>query len=126
MRLLGFKYEVRKKYYFVDGHEKEDTKRYHKKFVKKMLELEKRMYRWIQISEKDADEYEKKYKLIKACGRSYTDASTNQTMYEFHVDACEKFHELMEDNAFGGNLQFDFDHNTKPVIVLGHDECIFK
>ena len=30
MRALGFKYEARKKYYFVDGHEKDGTKAYWK------------------------------------------------------------------------------------------------
>ena len=123
---MGFKYEVRKKYYFVDGHEKDDTKRYRKKFCKEMLELEKRQYRWIQISEDQAKEYEEKYGLIRACGEPYLDATTNTRMVEYHIDACEKFHELMEDSEFGGNLSKNFEEGTKPVIVLGHDECIFK
>ena len=41
LRALGFRYQARKKYYFVDGHETKDTKQYRKSYVKEMLELEK-------------------------------------------------------------------------------------
>jgi hypothetical protein len=33
MRLLGFKYEPQKKCYYVDGHEKPETKAYRKNFL---------------------------------------------------------------------------------------------
>jgi hypothetical protein len=49
MRLLGFKYEVRKRCYYVDWHEKPETKVYRKKFAKRYFEDEKLMHRWIQI-----------------------------------------------------------------------------
>ena len=90
---MGFKYKVRKKYYFVDGHEKDDTKRYRKKFCKEMLELEKRQYWWIQISEEQAKEFEEKYGLIRACGKPYLNTATNERMVEYHIDACKKIHE---------------------------------
>ena len=64
--------------------------------------------------------------MIRACGEPYLDATTNTRMVEYHIDACEKFHELMEDSEFGGNLSKNFEEGTKSVIVLGHDECIFK
>jgi hypothetical protein len=38
MCLLGFKYEPQKKCYYVDGHEKPETKAYRKKFVKRYFE----------------------------------------------------------------------------------------
>jgi hypothetical protein len=39
--LLRFKYEPRKKCYYVDGHEKPETKAYRKKFVKCYFEYER-------------------------------------------------------------------------------------
>ncbi len=49
MGLLGFKYETRQKCYYVNGHEKPDTKAYRKKFERHYFEYEKLMHRWIQI-----------------------------------------------------------------------------
>ena len=47
-------------------------------------------------------------------------------MVEFHIDAYENFHELMEESEYRGNLSIHFNKNEKAVIMLGHDECIFK
>jgi len=48
-------------------------------------------------------------------------------MVEYHVDACKVFSEKMkQETEFGGNLSVRFPHNNKPLIVFGHDECIFK
>ena len=40
MQVFGFKYEPCKKYYVVDGHEKQGTKQYWKEYVKEMMELD--------------------------------------------------------------------------------------
>ena len=54
-----------------------------------MLELEKRQYRWIQISDDQAKEYEEKYGLISACGKPNLETTTNKRMVEYHIDACK-------------------------------------
>ena len=57
LKAMGFKYETRKKYFFVDGHEKVGTKKHRKKYVRELLKLEKWMYRWVQIKETDVPFY---------------------------------------------------------------------
>ena len=126
MRALGFKYEARKKYYFVDGHEKEGTKRYRKKYVKELLRLEKRMYRWIQIKRDNIKKYEKDYDLLPNCGFYYPDKVTGEKMAKFYVDLCDKFQDKMKESEYGGNLSVRFSEGKKPIIMIGHDECIFK
>jgi hypothetical protein len=56
MNRLGFKYCVRKKSYYVDGHERPGTVTYRKDFVRRYLCYERRAYRWIQISKTEHDE----------------------------------------------------------------------
>ena len=55
---MGFSYDERKKSYFSDRHEDEGNKTCRKKFIKEYFELEKRTYRWIQIGEKLAKNFE--------------------------------------------------------------------
>jgi len=50
LKVLGFKYEVRKKGYYVNGHEKEGTVEYCWKYVDGYLKRESQMYCWIQIT----------------------------------------------------------------------------
>ena len=47
-------------------------------------------------------------------------------MVEYHVDVCKHFHTLMKDSKYGGNLSKFFPQGKKAIILLGHDECIFK
>ncbi len=44
---LGFRYETRRKGYYVDGHEKPSTIEYRKQFVIRYLQYERHAYRWI-------------------------------------------------------------------------------
>jgi hypothetical protein len=50
IKCLGFKYEVRRKGYYVDGHKKPATIKYHKQFVARYLTYEHRAHCWIQIN----------------------------------------------------------------------------
>ena len=50
MCLLQFKYKPQRKCYYVDRHEKPETKVYRKKFIKKYFEYERLMHCWIQIA----------------------------------------------------------------------------
>jgi hypothetical protein len=49
---LGFKYQQRKKGYYVAGHEKPATIEHRKAFVQQYLTYERRAHRWIQITKK--------------------------------------------------------------------------
>jgi hypothetical protein len=44
---LGFKYEARKKGYYVDNHEKPENVAYCRHFIKRYLEYENKMFCWI-------------------------------------------------------------------------------
>jgi hypothetical protein len=55
---LGFKYEARKKGYYVDNHGKPETVVYRHHFVKRYLKFELRMFRWTQLSLKRVKEME--------------------------------------------------------------------
>ena len=47
-------------------------------------------------------------------------------MVEHHVDASELFPIMMSNEVFGGNLSVRKHPDDKPLIIIGHDECIFK
>ena len=54
MNALGFKYGVRQKGFYVDGHETAATVAYRWAFCERYLMYELRMFRWVQIKEEDA------------------------------------------------------------------------
>jgi hypothetical protein len=60
MKCVGFKYEVRKKGYYVDGHEKFSTSENHKHFISWYHTYERRAYHWIQIDANESAELENK------------------------------------------------------------------
>jgi hypothetical protein len=50
MICLGFKYEVRKKGYYIDGHEKTAKTQYRNQFCKPYLTYERHAHHLIQLS----------------------------------------------------------------------------
>jgi hypothetical protein len=50
MVFLGFKDEVRRKGYYVDGHEQPATIEYRRQFCLQYFTYEQRAHRWIQVS----------------------------------------------------------------------------
>ena len=47
-------------------------------------------------------------------------------MYEFHVDNINNSHEKIKNAEFGGYLNVRKDADERPIIMIGHDKCIFK
>ena len=84
------------------------------------------MHRWIQVSVEEAKQLQEKHKFLFKSGHFYTDEQTGKEMVEYHVNTCEHFHTMLQDSNFGGNLSVNFPANEKPIVLLGHDECIFK
>jgi hypothetical protein len=104
LQKLGFKYEPRRKGYYVDGHEKPATIEYRKKFVSRYLQYERRAHRWIQIPLQEATQLEMKRLIPKSSGYRYTDEE-GKDMVEFHVDTCHVFEEQANQGAeYGGWL----------------------
>jgi hypothetical protein len=44
-------------------------------------------------------------------------------MVEFQVDV---FKQMDDANGLSSNLSIHFPSHVKPLIIIGHDECIFK
>ena len=65
MTHLGFQYDERKKSFFTDRHESEETCEHRKKFIKEYLEYELYSHLWIQLSKDDARVLEKKEELLQ-------------------------------------------------------------
>ena len=48
-------------------------------------------------------------------------------MVELHVDTCNILEERANNETkYGGNLSVRKELEEKPLIMFGHDECIFK
>jgi hypothetical protein len=91
MKLLGFKYELQHKGYYVDGHEKPATVAYRKDFVFRCLTEEVQMFRWIQITKEESEKLEDEGKIAKNTGYVYNHPQTNLPWVEYHVDICDEF-----------------------------------
>ncbi|CAJ1943688.1 unnamed protein product [Cylindrotheca closterium] len=136
MRRLRYKYEVRKKCYYVDNHEKPENKRYRKKFIKRYLTLELRVYRWIQFSDAEYNgfcsencklEEQLKSKGFRYCNDDPKNCTLTTDRIEFHVDDHNKFWKKMLNDKvkFGRNMSV-CARGEKPLICFGQDECIMK
>ena len=124
MTLLGFKYEPRKKTYYVDSHEHPDNVKYRREFIQCYFEYELRCYRWITITQLERDAMVKKGEILNDLGYKFEKAGS--VFYEFHVDDHEIFQQKCQHLLYGGQLSVRFPPNAKPLIIFGQDECIFK
>jgi hypothetical protein len=88
MKLLGFKYEPRKKGYYVDGHEKPAAIEYCNSFVKRYLMYESQMYCWIQLTAEESKKMEIKGLVTPNSGYKYENKE-GEDMVEYHVDSVK-------------------------------------
>jgi hypothetical protein len=59
--------------------------------------------------------------------KKWTDDETGKTMREYHTDCHEKLQEfvLPQNKMHGaGNLSVRKEADKRPVIIIGHDECV--
>jgi len=116
MRRLGYKYEVRKKCYYVDNLETDKNKKFQKKFIQKYLKLEMRMHCWIQFSDGDFKTFCGQqdpgfFEQLNSKGLCYNcqcprDLSQLKDHIEFHNDDHKLFAEKMKKDKikFGGHI----------------------
>jgi hypothetical protein len=58
---------------------------------------------------------------------AYNYTKTNGTsMMEFHVDDHAYFQNIQSDLIFGASFSVRKPTSSKPIIIFGQDECIFK
>jgi hypothetical protein len=104
MICLGFKYEIRRKGYYIGGHEKPATIEYRRQFCRCYLTYERRAHRWIQITLEESKTLEENGLVTPNSGYRYTDEA-GKFMVEYHVDSYQDFQEKMDkETEFGGKL----------------------
>ena len=102
MKHLGFRYERRRKCYYVDNHEKPANIQYRIEFIKRYFAYELRCYRWIQISADEQNRMVLKGLLDKMMGHKYK--HEGKIMYEFHCDDHIEFQKHCNTLPYGGYL----------------------
>ncbi len=90
IKLLGFKYEPRRKVYYVDGHKCPATNKYWNSFVQHYLTYERWMYRWIQVTAEESEVIQKKCLVTINSGYKYK-SRERVNIVEYHVDSCSTF-----------------------------------
>jgi hypothetical protein len=107
----------------VDGHEKPTTVAYRADFISHYFEYERRTHRWVQLLTSQAFDLQEKGEIVKNTGFSFVDSLGNQTV-EFHINDFKQMDDA--NGLLGGNLSVHFPSQVKPLIIIGHDECISK
>jgi hypothetical protein len=127
MLKLGFKYETRRKCYYVDNHEKPETVEYRWGYVNRYLNYELRSHRWIQIPVAQARSIMRDGKSIVDYDFGHPHTSRDgQEMIEFHVDDVPELQELANAILYGGNPSVLKADGDKLVFMFGHDEACFR
>ena len=99
------KYDDRKKFFYVNGHEQPDVVLSRWVFIKKYLCRELIMHRFIQVSKEELFELDIKFE------GGYTYKNDNaKIVYEFHVDEHRQFTEMKE---FPSRQTFDKERVRK-------------
>ena len=125
MNRLGFKYEPRKKSYYVDTHETPENVAYRSKFISKYFEYELLAHRWHTISSQERDRMIKDGDIGIDTGYMYT-SSDGSIRYEYHIDDHPSFQKACKDLRFGGNLSVRKPEDKKKIMMLGQDEAIMR
>ena len=124
---LGYKYDINKKSYYTDGHNRVDVVEYCDKiFNQQYCKYELRSYRWIQIEDTKAKKIEEENRQFpKNCYYTYTKDQT--LMREYHIDTHPLLPTLLSqpDDAKGGCLSVRFPAAKKTIMLIGQDESTF-
>jgi hypothetical protein len=130
MRLLGFKYDARKKSFYVDGHEREDVVANRQAFCETYLtKLEPYCKRWIQCPISKATSIKG---LDIGLGHSYFNIIRNEEVVEFHIDYWNR-HYTTPPSPPGQETQPTIQPTTsirvssmaRPIMIVGQDESVF-
>ena len=122
---FGFKYSPRKKNYYNDKHESEANVAYRHEFIKRYFDYEIRTHRWVQLPLDYYEEMCREGKVFSGEGYEYVDEN-NKPFIEFHIDDHPSFCEYKDVHPFGGNLSIRKPAESKPLIIFGQDEAIYK
>ena len=119
---MGCSYDIRRKTYYVDAHEKPETIVCRRQFIKSFLDSEIRMHRWIHLTSTEVASLEEKDTTLVNVKRFPV---PNSDEVEFHDDSHELVFELANAQCnFGGRASFRKNPNEKPLLSIGNDEKI--
>jgi len=82
------------------------------------------MHHWVQVIATEVKELEEKGEIPKGSGFKYTN-SRGVAIVKYHCDALPE-RGATNNNNLGGNLSICFPIRQTPLVIFGHDECIFK
>ena len=128
MRLLGFRYDTRKKSFYVDGHEREDVVAHRDSFCKHYLTvLEPYCRRWIQLPLSEAATIKT---LDTEIGHPYYDIVSDEDRVEFHVDYwkhCLSKLKTLEETPrdIEATTSIRVSTSVRPHMIIGQDESVF-
>ena len=125
MKKLGFKYEMRKKTYYVDSHDSNENIEYRTKFVERYFAYELLAHRWYCIPAAKRDKMVEEGKISKSMGYKF-EKEDGRLFYEFHVDDHDAFQLACDSLPYGGNLSVRKPSDKKALMMLGQDEVIMK
>ena len=120
---LGYEYDINKKSYHTDGHDRANVVEYRDKiFIELYYKYKLRSHRLIQIEDTKAKKIEEEdYQFPKNCYYTYT---KNQTlMRKSHIDTNPLLPTLLSQH--GGCLSVRFPAAEKPIMLIGQDESTF-
>ena len=135
MRKLGFSYKEHVKSYYTDRHESPENILARCEYIKWYFGIEINCFRWVQLTEKQAMELyirfldeEDDARKIYLLDTAYEYKKRDINMLEFHVDTMEEFKEYINDEnkKYGGNLSVRKSPTEKPILLIGHDEGMYK
>ena len=125
MRLLGFRYDMRRKSFYVDGHERDNVVATRSQFWKRYLtEVEPYCKRWIQVSMTDATTMNDLLDI--GLGHVYFDIVRNKRMIEFHIDYwnCHK-EKIWTTITAQATTSIRVSSKARPIMIVGQDESMF-
>ena len=122
---LGFKYEVRKKSYYVDSHESQENVSYRSDYINRYFEYELLSHRWYSITEKKRREMIDNGEINDDSGYKY-ETNNGEVLYEYYVDDHLTFQDACKNLPFGGHLSVRKPLDKKQIMMIGQDEAIMR
>ena len=86
---FGFKYGLQQNNYYSDKHKEQQEVR--KSLIKEYIQCEKHKYKWVQISEDNAKQFEINHKELKTIPFHAYDSTVSRTkMHKYHIYSNQK------------------------------------
>ena len=125
--ISGFKRELAKKCYYVDGHEYPEQLKHRAWFTDEYLRvLEFRSHRFVHLTLPEVTDFfdsledDNAKEMLDKVKHAFK-GDNGEDMFEFHVDKHERLQQIANEKygAFGGRVSIRKKPEDKPVIIFG-------